>query len=319
MFKVIKTMSTNKTTMNSSSSTHTLLPTSSTMEHTYVDYANYYNEEKEVSTRGGVHEPFPVKLFNLLELADLQEPDLASIISWHPHGRCFRVHNRKKAEELIFHRFFDQTRYSSFRRQLNLWGFKRLTQNGADSGAYYHEMFLRSKPVLCRSIRREAGFSMKQNKKCAASNSNAEPKFLLMAPLPPSMLATSSVSVSTNEPTCISCNDIPIVSPRTRRSPFDITFDAEELDELFTSPSRRSDPIEHKDCILDLSSIFDHKEDLVTFVGEVSFRVVENYNDLEPLTSGSSLEGVVDYSGLEPYPPMTAQELDFMLQFHNFR
>jgi len=82
------------------------------------------------------------------------------------------------------------------------------------------------------------------------------------------------------------------------------------------------------------ATVFDHKEDHVIdaidlraesgrtgttserngFVREVSFRVVENYNDLEPLTSGSSLEGVVDYSGLEPSSPTTAQELDFMLQ-----
>jgi len=151
-------MSTNKTTMNSSSSTRTLLANNYTVEHAYV----------------GVRESFPVKLFKLLELADLQKPDLASIISWHSHGRCFRVHNPKKAEEFILHRFFNQNRYSSFRRQLDLWGFKRLTQNGADSGAYYHEMFLRSKPFLCRSIGREVGTSGKRNKnkKCATSNSD---------------------------------------------------------------------------------------------------------------------------------------------------
>jgi len=331
-------MSTIYTTMNSSSSTHTLLPTSSTEEHTYVDYANCYNEEKKVSTMGGVREPFPVKLFKLLEFADLQDPDLASVISWHSHGRCFRVHNPKKSEEFL-HRFFNQNKYSSFRRQLNLWGFKRLTQNGADNGAYYHEMFLRSKPFLCRSIRRKAGFSGKQNKnkKCAASNSDTEPKFFLMAPLPPSrMLATSSVSVSPDEATRISCNDTIVSARTTRRSPFDITFDAEDLDDVFTSPSSRSDPIKHKDSILDLSSIFDHMEflfideidlraeagrtgttsEMNTFVREVSFRDVENYpNDLEPLTSGSSLEGVIDYSCSEPSPPMTAQELDFMLQY----
>ena len=154
MQKVIKTMSTNyTTTMNSSSSTHTLLPTSSsTMEHTYVNHANYYNEAKEVITGGGVQEQFMVKLFKLLELADLQETNLANIMSWHSHGRFFRVHNSKKAVVFILHRFFNQNKYSSFRRQLNLWGFKRLTQIGADSGAYYHKVFLNSKPFLCRTL-----------------------------------------------------------------------------------------------------------------------------------------------------------------------
>jgi hypothetical protein len=40
--------------MYSSSSAHVLLPTSSTEEDTYVDYAKYYNEEKKVSMMGGV-------------------------------------------------------------------------------------------------------------------------------------------------------------------------------------------------------------------------------------------------------------------------
>jgi len=71
------------------------------MEHTYVNHANYYNEAKEVITGGGVQEQFMVKLFKLLELADLQETNLANIMSWHSHGRFFRVHNSKKAVFLI--------------------------------------------------------------------------------------------------------------------------------------------------------------------------------------------------------------------------
>ena len=145
-------------------------------------------------------------------------------ISW----KIFRVHNPKKSEEFL-HRFFNQNKYSSFCRQLNLWGFKHLTQNGADNGAYYHKMFLCSKPFLCRSIRCKAGFSGKQNNnnKCAASNSDTEPRFCLMAPLPPSgMLATSSVSASPVEATRISCNDTIVSTRTTRRSPFDIPFDA---------------------------------------------------------------------------------------------
>ena len=49
--------------------------------------------------------------------------------------------------------FFNPTKFSSFKRQLNLYDFKRIT-HGADSGAYYHEMFLRSKPVLAMKMSR---------------------------------------------------------------------------------------------------------------------------------------------------------------------
>ena len=34
----------------------------------------------------------------------------------------------------------------SFQRQLNLWGFKRISKNGPDKDAYYHEHFIRGHP-----------------------------------------------------------------------------------------------------------------------------------------------------------------------------
>jgi hypothetical protein len=79
---------------------------------------------------------------------DLNEPALASIVSWQPHGRCLLVRDAKRFEALVLPRFFKQTIYTSFRRQLNLWGFKRLLQKASDHGAYYHELFLRSKTYL---------------------------------------------------------------------------------------------------------------------------------------------------------------------------
>ena len=49
--------------------------------------------------------------------------------------------------------YFNQTKYASFQRQLNLYGFSRLT-TGPDQGGYYHELFLRHKIFLCRNIKR---------------------------------------------------------------------------------------------------------------------------------------------------------------------
>ena len=118
-------------------------------------------------------ETFPVKLFNVLEFIRLQDPDLATIISWEPHGKGFQVHDPKKAEVEILPSFFNLRRYSSFHRQLNLWGFTRLAGSKKQEGGrhcieeenknvssndgsfyYYHEMFHRSKAFLCHSIRR---------------------------------------------------------------------------------------------------------------------------------------------------------------------
>jgi len=49
--------------------------------------------------------------------------------------------------------FFEHAKFSSFVRQANGWGFRRLTQ-GKDRNSYYHEQFLRGLPHLCKTMKR---------------------------------------------------------------------------------------------------------------------------------------------------------------------
>ena len=53
-------------------------------------------------------------------------------------------------------KYFVQSKYESFTRQLNGWGFKRLHQSGNDFNAYYHECFLRNMPHLTVLLKRVA-------------------------------------------------------------------------------------------------------------------------------------------------------------------
>jgi hypothetical protein len=53
------------------------------------------------------------------------------------------------------YRFFSQTKYPSFQRQLNLYGFSRFC-HGPDKGAYYHVCFVRGqRPLVTHMIRRK--------------------------------------------------------------------------------------------------------------------------------------------------------------------
>ena len=51
--------------------------------------------------------------------------------------------------------YFRQSRLSSFKRQLNLYGFE-LINTGPSRGGYFHELFVKDRPELCRRMRRVA-------------------------------------------------------------------------------------------------------------------------------------------------------------------
>jgi hypothetical protein len=96
--------------------------------------------------RGGVVATFPLKLHYILS-----QEEISDIISWQPHGRSFKLHDPEKFLEKVMPLHFEQTKLSSFRRQLNLYGFRRFL-SGRDKGGYYHEMFLRGQPELCSQM-----------------------------------------------------------------------------------------------------------------------------------------------------------------------
>lgn len=98
---------------------------------------------------GGVVQPFPEKLMEVLDRGDMEH-----IVRWMPHGRSFLVLHPQSFVKEVLPRFFKQSKFMSFTRQLNLWGFKRITK-GTESGSYYHELFLRGRPRLCMKMRRQ--------------------------------------------------------------------------------------------------------------------------------------------------------------------
>jgi hypothetical protein len=67
---------------------------------------------------------FPIKVYAMLELAD-NIFEFAQAVTWLPHGRAFRIHNKVKFMEEVVPVFFNQTKIRSFNRQLYMWGFRR--------------------------------------------------------------------------------------------------------------------------------------------------------------------------------------------------
>ena len=77
-----------------------------------------------------------------------------NFITPQPHGRAWKIHNKDLLVTEVIPKYFVLSKYESFTRQLNGWGFKRLIQAGNDFNAYYHECFLRGHPHLTSFLSR---------------------------------------------------------------------------------------------------------------------------------------------------------------------
>jgi len=76
---------------------------------------------------------FPIKLHYILS-----QPQHNDLIAWASHGECWRV-LKPKALEKILPQYFRHGNFSSFQRQLYIWGFRRIT-SGPDLNSYQHKV-----------------------------------------------------------------------------------------------------------------------------------------------------------------------------------
>lgn len=72
----------------------------------------------------------------------LSNPHFSDIITWLPHGKGFILLQKRKFADEVMPLCFKQTKFSSFTRKLNRWGFVRVTR-GPEMGAYYHKVSLK--------------------------------------------------------------------------------------------------------------------------------------------------------------------------------
>lgn len=115
----------------------------------YVDYAKHPDANKPANgVKGARYKSFPVKLHEMLE-----DEEFSQYISWMPHGRAWKILRQDEFEEKVIPLFFRHAKFASFTRQVNGWGFRRISE-GLDRKCYYHEMFLRGMPQLCSKMKR---------------------------------------------------------------------------------------------------------------------------------------------------------------------
>lgn len=103
------------------------------------------------------HEPFPSKLFRMMK--EVEENEQGDIISFTPNGRAISIHQPEAFENEIIPIYFRHKNLSSFKRQLSMYGFRRITK-GPWEGAFEHPLFQKDKPELCQKMKRVSEFEL---------------------------------------------------------------------------------------------------------------------------------------------------------------
>lgn len=119
-------------------------------DETYFDDAGTDEVDRDFKRS---QENFPLKLYRILwEVTHKQ--GRGDIMSFFPHGRAFAVHKPKEFLAEVMPKYFATGRMNTFLKQLNLYGFRRITE-GKDKGGYFHPKFILGKRHLCKQIRRK--------------------------------------------------------------------------------------------------------------------------------------------------------------------
>jgi hypothetical protein len=92
---------------------------------------------------------FPERLIEILECKEFNRT-----IRWNTEGNAFGIIPETFSEKVL-KKQFQGTKFESFTRKLNRWGFKRVVDEGFPTNAmlYRHELFRRGKPELLKNMK----------------------------------------------------------------------------------------------------------------------------------------------------------------------
>ncbi|XP_041004102.1 heat stress transcription factor A-7a-like [Juglans microcarpa x Juglans regia] len=120
----------------------------------------------------GLHEPGPPpflkKIFEMVE-----DPDTDRVVSWSETRDSFTVWDEHVFAQDLLPRYFKHRNFSSFIRQLNTYGFKKID---ADNWKFANEGFQRGKKHLLKSIKRRSRLNKQQQQEGAVGVNPMKPR-----------------------------------------------------------------------------------------------------------------------------------------------
>lgn len=106
-------------------------------------------------TRKRTGNSFPFKLYSMLEEAASTRPEHRyKVVAWSEDGESFSIYNHEEFMKQFVSRYFKLSKYRSFTRQLNIWGFTHLIKRGHDE--WGHRYFIRGRFDLLKEIARNS-------------------------------------------------------------------------------------------------------------------------------------------------------------------
>lgn len=93
----------------------------------------------------------------LRSLYDMLYHEDPSILAWAPDGTCFQIFDTRRLEAAVLPKYFKHSKFASFQRQLNNFGFRKWTKTQSSVCTFSHAHLVRCHPLhLAELISRHA-------------------------------------------------------------------------------------------------------------------------------------------------------------------
>lgn len=126
---------------------------SNVIDPSHADYAQQSGQAPQTTITA-----FLAKLWALVN-----DPTCDDLITWDPSGGSFHVYDQARFSREILPRYFKHNNFASFIRQLNMYGFRKVSsiehgslKNERDDIEFAHPHFLRGQESLLEMIKRRA-------------------------------------------------------------------------------------------------------------------------------------------------------------------
>lgn len=121
--------------------------------HTHVLTSSSHSHSHPPLQQTQQHD-FPWAMYGILETADKRNEN--DIVSWGPDGIGFQIHDRDQFIERYMKTMTKMSRFKSFQRQVNFWGFQSRYQNRGTKtpGFYFHPDFIRGEQHRLEGMKR---------------------------------------------------------------------------------------------------------------------------------------------------------------------